>query len=84
MKAKKTSKTKKVAKAKKPIKAKKPKTILVRNGDKVFEVIPAENKLTQEERLKLHAELKKIFQKRLNGMTATEYVSRMRGHNAFD
>jgi hypothetical protein len=84
MKAKKTSKTKKVAKAKKPIKTKKPKTILVRNGDKVFEVIPAENKLTQEERLKLHAELKKIFQKRLNGMTATEYVSRMRGHNAFD
>jgi hypothetical protein len=84
MKAKKTSKTKKVAKAKKPIKTKKPKTILVRNGDKVFEVIPAENKLTQEERLKLHAELKKIFQKRLNGMTATEYVSRMRGHNAFN
>jgi hypothetical protein len=84
MKAKKTSKTKQASKAKKPIKAKKPKTILVRNGDKVFEVIPAENKLTQEERLKLHAELKKIFQKRLNGMTATEYVSRMRGHNAFD
>jgi hypothetical protein len=84
MKAKKTSKTKKVAKAKKPIKTKKLKTILVRNGDKVFEVIPAENKLTQEERLKLHAELKKIFQKRLNGMTATEYVSRMRGHNAFN
>jgi len=84
MKAKKTSKTKKAEKAKKPIKAKKPKKILVKNGDKVFEVIPAENKLTQEERLKLHAEIKKIFQKRLNGMTATEYVSRMRGHNAFD
>jgi aspartate-semialdehyde dehydrogenase len=84
MKAKKTSKTKKAEKAKKPIKAKKPKKILVKNGDKVFEVIPAENKLTQEERLKLHAEIKKIFQKRLNGMTATEYVSRMRGHNAFN
>ncbi len=84
MKAKNTSKTKKAAKAKKPVKAKKPKTILVRNGDKVFEVIPAENKLTQEETLKLHAELKKIFQKRLNGMTAAEYVSRMRGHDAFN
>ncbi len=84
MKAKKTTRAKKAVKAEKSIKSKKPKTILVRNGDKVFEVIPAENKLTQKERLKLHAELKKIFQKRLNGMTATEYVSRMRGHNAFN
>jgi len=81
MKAKKTSKTKKVAKAKKPIKAKKPKTILVRNGDKVFEVIPRKkNTLTPEQEKKLQAEVKKIVERMLNGMNEVEYVERIRGH----
>ncbi len=84
MKAKKTNKTKKAAKAEKSIKTKKPKTILVRNGDKVFEVIPAKHKWTEEETLNRHAKVKKIVEKILNGMSEVEYVAKMRGHDAFN
>jgi len=49
------------------------------NG-KRFKVIPAENKWSREELLKRHAEVKKIVEKMLNGMSPVEYVEKIRGH----
>ncbi len=82
MKAKKAAKkqVKPRAKAKKSEKSKEPKEITVTVNGKRFKVIPAEKKWTREEFLKRHAEVKKIVEKMLNGMSPVEYVEKIRGH----
>ncbi|MFN3345397.1 MAG: hypothetical protein ACK412_07080 [Chloroherpetonaceae bacterium] len=81
MKVKKTAKEKKTTRTKKSLELKEPKTVLVRNGDKVFEIIPAKKStLTPKQEKKLQADVKKIVERMLNGMSEVEYVERMRGH----
>jgi len=68
------------AKAKKSANSKEPKEVTVTANGKRFKVIPAENKWSREELLKRHAEVKKIVEKMLNGMSPVEYVEKIRGH----
>ena len=76
MKAKKKATAKNRAKAKKSTKA-------MANGKVKFKAIPPKDDLTPEEKEELYREVKKIVKKMLNGMSPVEYVSKMRGHDAF-